>query len=146
MIFGKVRRGFFQEVVFHAEFSRLAFKFTQTGPLVHGQRRLVAGVGTPVRVHPTTQSCFMDAEFLGDLGDRTRCIQGRLDRLLLELRRKRPAVLWQPSPFRRTPILAGSLSGSPGALHPDDNVAGFLGCTLPALQPGLLHRQELVQL
>lgn len=84
----------FQEFVLHTKFPSLAFKLTQTRPLTHRQRwRLVSNMPTPVSVEPTTQSCFMDAEFLGDLGDRTRCIQRRLHRLFLELRRKRPAVL-----------------------------------------------------
>src|SRR3982074_131024 len=104
MILGKVRCGFFQELVLHTEFPSLAFKLAQSRPFVHGQRRLVAGVPTLVGVDPIAQSCFVYAEFLGDLGSWARCLKYRLHRLFLELRRKRPAVLWQPSPFRRTPI------------------------------------------
>lgn len=60
MLFGEVRRCFFQEGDLHLEFTDLAFLFFEPGTLVHGQLGLLAGMRTPVRVHPIRQGARVD--------------------------------------------------------------------------------------
>jgi hypothetical protein len=71
MIPGEVRSGFFQELVLHAEFPRLAFELSQALPFADVQRRFFAGVVAPVRGNPVTESTFADIDLTGNGGDRT---------------------------------------------------------------------------
>jgi hypothetical protein len=115
MILGEVRCGFFQKLVLHAELSCFAFELAKPGTLAHGQWRLITCVLTSIGVHPISESRLMDSEFLGHLGDRTRCLDHRFNGFFLKLRRVAPAIPRQPSSFPDDSILEGSLSGRFGA-------------------------------
>jgi hypothetical protein len=62
MLAGKVRCGFFQELVLHLEFPGFPLKLAQPCPLAHGERRLLAGMVTAVYGNPVAQGAFIDAE------------------------------------------------------------------------------------
>ena len=53
---------FFQELHFHAKFPRLTVEFTKPDTLAHGERRLLAGMLTPVDSHPVTESSLDNPE------------------------------------------------------------------------------------
>jgi hypothetical protein len=58
MILGEEGRGFFQELVLHAQFPVLAFEFLQPRPLRHRQGLFFHRVTLPVRVDPITEGAF----------------------------------------------------------------------------------------
>ena len=62
MVAGEVCRGFFQELVLHPQFPGFPLKLAQPRPLIHGQRRLLAGMLTAVGGHPITEGTFVDSE------------------------------------------------------------------------------------
>ena len=51
MIFGKVRGGFFQELVFHLQFPGFPLELAQPRAFADGQRRLFAGMLTAIGVN-----------------------------------------------------------------------------------------------
>src|SRR6266545_4431537 len=118
MILGKVRCGFFQELVLHPQFPRFAFKLPKPGPLTHAQRWLVTGMLTPISIDPVPQSALIDTELLGHLSDRTRCLDHQFHGLFPILGREVPLRTRQDFSFPDGPILVGSLSGKSGAPHP----------------------------
>lgn len=71
MILGKVRCGFFQEQVLLFKLASSSPQLRQLGSFWNGQRRLLAGVLSPIAVNPVTKRPLDNAEFSGDLGDRT---------------------------------------------------------------------------
>src|SRR6266508_2831107 len=115
MILGKVRCGFFQELVLHRQFPRFAFKLPKPGPLTHAQRWLVTGMLTPISIDPVPQSALIDTELLGHLSDRTRCLDHQFHGLFPILGREVPLRTRQDFSFPDGPILVGSLSGKSGA-------------------------------
>src|SRR6266508_3281741 len=115
MILGKVRCGFFQELVLHRQFPRFAFKLPKPGPLTHAQRWLVTGMLTPISIDPVPQSALIDTELLGHLSDRTRCLDHQFHGLFPILGREVPLRTRQDCSFPDGPILVGSLSGKSGA-------------------------------
>ena len=64
MIFGKVRCGFFQELVFHLQFPIFLLKLTQARPLAKGQGRFLAGVLTAVGTNPISEGTFVNTQLL----------------------------------------------------------------------------------
>ena len=68
MIFGKVRCGFFQEVVLHFQFPVFPFDLAQPRAVTHGKRRFLAGMLTAVYANPVTQGTFVDTELLCHAG------------------------------------------------------------------------------
>jgi hypothetical protein len=88
MILGKVRRGFFQELVLHPQFPRLAFKLPKPGPLIHRQRHLLAGMLSPVGTNPVAKSARVNTELVGHLRDRTRRLDHHLHCLFPKLGRE----------------------------------------------------------
>src|SRR5215207_3423987 len=136
MILGKVRRGFFQELVLQSQFPRLAFKLPNPGPLVHRQRRLLAGVLSPVGINPVAKRAWIDTKLLGHLSDRTRGLNHLLHGFFPILRREVSLRTRQSLPFPDNPILVGSLSGSFGAPHDGMRAPSTLGTFLRAFTHG----------
>ena len=73
MIFGKVRCGFFQELVFHLQFPRFPLKLAQPRALINSQRRFLAGVLTAVYANPVSEGAFVYTESFA-----TRAIGGEV--------------------------------------------------------------------
>src|SRR5215207_2542771 len=96
MILGKVRCGFFQEQILLLQLAGAPPQLRQLRSLRNSQRRLLAGMLPTIGVNPITKSALDDAEFLSDLGDRTRRLDHQLHRLFPELRR---VILLRPSQF-----------------------------------------------
>jgi hypothetical protein len=119
MILGEVRSGFFQEGEFHLEFPRLTLELTKPGPLIHGQRRLLAGMVTLIGAHPVTKRALIETELFGHLSDRTRSLDHRLHGLFPVLGSEIPLRTRQNLSFPDGPILVGTLSGRFGAPHYD---------------------------
>lgn len=71
MIPGEVRGSFFQELVLHAQFPRLAFELAEPFPFADVQRRLVTGMLAPIRGDPVPECAFSDTEFTSNRGDRS---------------------------------------------------------------------------
>jgi len=107
MILGEVRGNFFQEGDFLLEFPEFTLRLAQPRPFTHTERRLRAGMLTPIRVDPVTKGRLVDPEFFRDLSDRTRCLDRCLHGLFFELRGELPAMLYQPTPFPNDPDLSG---------------------------------------
>src|ERR1700676_783378 len=107
MILGKVRCGFFQELVLHPELTSLALEFAEPGPLAHGESGLVADVFPPVGIHPVPESSLVNSELLRDLSDRTRRLDHQLHGLFTELWRIVLLRSCQHIPFQTTPDLIG---------------------------------------
>src|ERR1700734_3439348 len=88
MIPGKVRCGFFQELILHPQFPCLPLKLAQARTLAHGKRRLLAGMLVAVAAYPATKSAFVDTELLSHAGDRTRRLDHHLHGLIPEFGRE----------------------------------------------------------
>ena len=84
MIFGKVRCGFFQELVFHLQFPRFPLKLAQPRALINSQRRFLAGVLTAVYANPVSEGAFVDTELLRHPGDRARGLDHYLHSFVFE--------------------------------------------------------------
>ena len=65
----EVRGCFFQEGVFHLQFSVLPLEFAQPGALGYLQRRLVFRVLFPVGSYPVTERGLADTQLAGDVCD-----------------------------------------------------------------------------
>ena len=115
MVAGEVRRGFFQEVVLHLQFPGFPFELAQPRPLIHGQRRLFAGMLTAVSGYPVTEGTFVDTELLRHSGDRARRLDHHLHGFIPELGREVLLRSRQLLTFPDGPILSGALSGRLGA-------------------------------
>ncbi len=63
MILGEVRRCFFQKLRLHAQFTVFSLEFLQPGPVADRQRRFLADVVAPIRVHPVTKRPLNNPEF-----------------------------------------------------------------------------------
>src|SRR5215207_5019818 len=111
MILGKVRCGFFQEQILLLQLAGAPPQLRQLRSLRNSQRRLLAGMLPTIGVNPITKSALDDAEFLSDLGDRTRRLDHQLHRLFPELRRVFFFDRTNSIPFQTSPSLVGSLSG-----------------------------------
>ena len=74
MILGEVRRCFFQELRLHLQLTVLPLEFLQPRAFGHRQWRLdvLAGVVTPIRIDPVTQSSVNNTQFPRDDRDRSR--------------------------------------------------------------------------
>ena len=59
MIFGKVRGGFFQEVVLHLQFPVFPLDLAQPRAVTRGKRRLLASMLTAVYANPVPQGAFV---------------------------------------------------------------------------------------
>src|SRR5713226_9122132 len=88
MVAGEVCRGFFQELELHFLFPGFPLELAQPRALIHGQRRLFAGMLTAVGCHPVTEGAFVDTELLRHPGNRTRGLDHHLHGFLLEFRRE----------------------------------------------------------
>src|SRR6266851_913054 len=88
MVAGEVCRGFFQELELHFLFPGFPLELAQPRALIHGQRRLFAGMLTAVGCHPVTEGTFVDTELLRHPGNRTRGLDHHLHGFLLEFRRE----------------------------------------------------------
>jgi hypothetical protein len=64
----------FQESQFHLLFPDPPAQLLQLGALRQFQRRLLAGVGVPISLHPISESGLAEPVFAGDLGDRPLCL------------------------------------------------------------------------
>ncbi len=78
--------GFFQELKLHLLFPGLPLKLAQPRSLIHGQRRLFAGVLTAIDAHPVTEGAFVDSELLCHSGNRARRLDHHLHGFVLEFR------------------------------------------------------------
>src|SRR4051794_1275318 len=85
----KVRCRFFQERVFHFQFSVLPLQFPQPRPLRQFQRRLVTGMRLPIGPHPIPQGGFTHPQLARHLGDNSRPLNHHFRRLFTKLRRIR---------------------------------------------------------
>src|SRR6266481_115390 len=115
MIPGKVRCGFFQEIVLHLQLAGFPFELAQPRPLTQGQRRLLARMITAVSGHPVTEGTFVDSKLLSHAGDRTRSLDHHLHGLILVFRREALLRSSQLLNLSRLPTLLDGLSGSLGA-------------------------------
>src|SRR6266702_3010240 len=88
MVAGEVCRGFFQELELHFLFPRFPLELAQPRTLIHGQRRLFAGMLTAVGGHPVTEGAFVNTELLRHAGNRTRGLDHHLHGFLLEFGRE----------------------------------------------------------
>src|SRR6266849_3992996 len=88
MVAGEVCRGFFQELELHFLFPGFPLELAQPRALIHGQRRLFAGMLTAVGCHPVTEGAFVDTELLRHAGNRTRGLDHHLHGFLLEFGRE----------------------------------------------------------
>src|SRR3974390_3495101 len=88
MVAGEVCRGFFQELKLHLQFPGFPFELAQPRALIHGQRRLFAGMLTAVGGHPVTERAFVDTELLCHSGNRTRRLDHHLHGFLFEFGRE----------------------------------------------------------
>lgn len=88
MNLGKSTPRLFQELVLHPQFPRLAFKLPKPGPLIHRQRRLLAGMLSPVGTNPVAKSARVNTELVGHLRDRTRRLDHHLHCLFPKLGRE----------------------------------------------------------
>src|SRR5712691_405386 len=120
MVAGEVRGCFFQELVFHLQFPGFPFELAQPRALIHGQRRLFAGMLTAVGAHPVTEGPFVDTELLCHSGDRARRLDHHLHGFILEFRREallRPGQLLHlsrhPSYWMDCPEASGHLRAWP---------------------------------
>ena len=95
MLAGKVRGGFFQELVFHLQFPGLTLEFTQPRSLAYGKGRLFACMVTAVGAHPVTEGTFVYSELLSYSGDRARCLNHHLHGFVPEFRREALVDTWQ---------------------------------------------------
>src|SRR5262249_36837121 len=84
----EIRRGFFQERVFHLKLADTAFQLTDPLIVRHIGRQGLAGEFLPVCLHPEPECSIIDIEFPRHLGDRPRRrgVDHFSDGLLLELR------------------------------------------------------------
>src|SRR5712691_3029013 len=118
MVAGEVCCGFFQELKLHLLFPGFPFELAQPRALIHGERRLFAGMLTAVGGHPVTEGSFVDTELLCHSGDRARCLDHHLHGFILEFRREallRSGRLLhlsrRPSYWMDCPEASGHLSG-----------------------------------
>jgi len=87
MILGKVRCGFFQEQVFLFKLASTSPQLRQLRSFGDGQRRLLAGVLSPIGINPVPERPLDNAELLSDLSNRTRRLDHQLHSLFTKLRR-----------------------------------------------------------
>src|SRR5450755_1338821 len=88
MISGKVRCGFFQELVLHLQFPGFPLELAQSRALAHGWRRLFAGMLTAIGARPVTEGAFVDTELLSHSGNRARRLDHHLHSLIPEFGRE----------------------------------------------------------
>ena len=70
MVSGKVRCGFFQELIFHLQFPGFPFEPDRARSFTV-KRRFLAGMFTAVDANPVTEGAFVNTELLRHAGDRT---------------------------------------------------------------------------
>jgi hypothetical protein len=88
-------RQLFQEDDLLLKFPELTLSLPKPYALAHRERRLVAGVLTPVGIYPVRESTLDDTKFLGDLRDRTRRLDHQFHGVFPELGRVIVLAPWQ---------------------------------------------------
>src|SRR5699024_3625502 len=107
MLLGKVRRGFFQELVLDLDITVLPLKLTQPRPLSYRQVRLITSMLPLVLIDPIPQGLLDDPQLTRNMRDRPRRVDDQLHRLSLKLSRIIPPSHHFPTSSQVNPILWG---------------------------------------